>query len=374
LLLLIWILFLISTFFAISPEKAFEKFGYVSKIFLMMILLLSLINTEDRLRLLLRIIALSIGFFALKGGLFAITSGGNSIVWGPEKSYLNANNSIGLVLAMNVPVLLYLSKTETFPVLRWTMRAMLVMSYPAVICTFSRGAWLGLGAITVLMLFKSRRKILILPAACLLAILILPALPNRVVNRYSDLVNYEEEASAQSRLWAWVLCSRVGFANPLHGGGFDYYSWEVYAQYFPEHLEYWSSRDRRGIVWSCHSAWFTILGEHGLLAFSLWLGLIGSCFISLRQIRSSSQIDSTMSWAGPYADMLRLSFVAYVIASTFLDTAYFEIFYQFVATIIIIKEIMKKMMMNSALQPHPSAILLRPRKSVAPPKRSWIAE
>ena len=48
----------------------------------------------------------------MKGGIFAMISGGGFIVYGPEGSFLEANNSIGLALAMNIPVLMYLLKTE----------------------------------------------------------------------------------------------------------------------------------------------------------------------------------------------------------------------------------------------------------------------
>jgi len=53
-----------------------------------------------------------------------------------------------LALVMNIPLLYYLLKTETITWLRWLIKAMLLFSFPAVVCTYSRGAWLGLAMVT----------------------------------------------------------------------------------------------------------------------------------------------------------------------------------------------------------------------------------
>ena len=333
LLLALWGLFGWSTLFAIYPDEAVKQLIYVSKIFLMVLLSTVLINTERRLHLLMRVIALSLGFYGLKTGIFAVASGGNFTVWGPEGTFLEANNAIGLALAMNLPFLYYLLKIETHPWLRRLIITMLVFSYPAVVCTFSRGAWLGLAVATAFMVFKSRHKLFIIVAVGVLGLLLLPLLPERVANRYDDLVNYQEEGSAQSRFWNWEFCSRVALANPLHGGGFDFYSLEMYAIYYPEFLERWPGR-----LWSCHSTWFTMFGEHGFPGIMLFFGIVGACFFSLRQIRSFALTHKEASWSLPYTDILQNSLLTFTVVGSFYDAAYFDLFYQLVAVIIIIKE------------------------------------
>ena len=155
-LLLLWGIFCVTTFFAFSPESAIERLWYVSKIFLMVFLTTSLINSKERVLQLLQVIAFSLGLIGLKAGVWAVLSGGNFLVWGPEGSFLEANNSIGLALAMNVPLLLYLLKIEHVAWKKWLLRAMLIASYPAVVCTFSRGAWVGLFIATVFFVLRSR--------------------------------------------------------------------------------------------------------------------------------------------------------------------------------------------------------------------------
>jgi probable O-glycosylation ligase (exosortase A-associated) len=296
-----------------------------------------LVNNEKRLFLFMRVIALSIGIYGLGGGIFAIMTGGSSMVYGPEDSFLYSNNAIGMAFAMNAPLLFYLAKMERRLWLQRVMWAMLAMSYPATICTFSRGAWIGLTVSTALIALKSKYRVLLIVGGVILGTVLAPSLialaPDRVVGRFQDLQNYQEEGSAQSRFWTWEFCARVGIGRPLHGGGFDFYNEETYRTYFPEYLTHWTTA-----IHSCHSMWFTILGEHGIPGIAIWLMLLGSCFLSLRRILSHANAHGEMSWAINYGNMLQAALISYAITGIFLDTAYFDIFYQLVAATVVLKE------------------------------------
>jgi probable O-glycosylation ligase (exosortase A-associated) len=333
LILALWGTFGFTTLFAMAPDRAVQRLFQNSKILFMVVLSTALINSKQRLHWLVRIIALSLGFYGLKGGLFVIMTGGDFIVWGPDGTFLEANNAIGLALAMNTPLLFYLLKIETHPWLRHLIIAMMVFSYPAVICTFSRGAWIGLAVATALMVLKSRHTVLAIAALGVVALALSPLLPERVAKRYDDLANYQEDSSAQSRFWSWEFCTRVGMANPLVGAGFDFNSLEAYAIYFPEFLERWP-----GKVWACHSTWLTVFSEHGFPGIILWGMLLGSSFLSLRWIRAFALAQPEAAWSLPYIEMLEGALIVFAVVGTFYDAAYFDLFYQLIAVIIIIKE------------------------------------
>jgi probable O-glycosylation ligase (exosortase A-associated) len=338
LLLALWALFGFSTVFALRRADALDGIVQISKILLMVVMTMVLVNSEQRLLWLLRIIGLSLGFYALKGGIFAIVTGGNEMVYGPEDSFLYANNSIGLALAMNIPILLFLLKRERITGLRWVLRAMLIFSYPAIICTFSRGAWLGLAMVTMLAFLKSKYKFILVAVIGVLMVVLQMTIPNiisgRIGQRYENLVNYEDESSAQSRLWSWEFCKRVGMARPLTGGGFNYYSLDAYARYYPEYLARWP-----GKVWSCHSTWLSIFGEHGIPGMMLWVSLLICCFMSLRRIRAFGRAGPGQAHFADFADMVQSSLIAYLVVGTFLDAAYFDMFYYLVAMVVIAKQL-----------------------------------
>jgi O-antigen ligase len=166
--------------------------------------------------------------------------------------------------------------------------------------------------------------------------------PDRLHQRYDSLVNYEEDSSAQSRFWNWEFCKRVGLAHPLSGGGFNLYRLESYANFYPEFLTQWP-----GKVWSCHSTWLTLFAEHGLPGFVIWFTLLICCLLSLRQIRAYGKSAGRLQLLN-FVDMVQNSLVAYFVVGTFIDAAYFDIFYYFVAFIIIQKGMILRQTMEAA--------------------------
>ena len=100
LLVLLWCLFGVTTLGALEPTLAITKLGEVSKILLMAVLTMILINSRERLHSIVQIIGLSLGFHALRAGVFVITTGGQYNVYGPENSFLGTNNAIGLALGI----------------------------------------------------------------------------------------------------------------------------------------------------------------------------------------------------------------------------------------------------------------------------------
>ena len=356
-LLGLWFLFVVSTAIAYVPHRgwpsdaALEKLIQVSKVFVMVCLSMSILYSIERVQLMMKAIALSIGLLAIKNGLFGIVTRGSQMVWGPENSFLYANNAIGLAMAINVPLLYYLIQVESNQWLRRLMWVMLGLSVPAIVCTFSRGAWLGLAAAIGLILLKSKYRYFIGISGAVgvfFIISFLPflansdLLPERVQTRLDQLVNYEEEGSAVSRFWNWEGCKRVGLANPLTGEGFDYYSPLIYVKYYPEFIEKYG----HGKVWSCHSMWLTVFAEHGFPAFLLWIFLLLSCFLSLRKIHRFSKKVDGHEWMSAYASMIEVNLVVFMIVGTFLDVAYFDVYYQVIAAVILLKEYMYRVMMS----------------------------
>lgn len=106
------ILFTLNTAFAMFPENAWQKWEQVMKIILMTFMTMLLINERQKLRYLLLIITLSIGFFALKGVPWGIITGGQFRLQGPPESFIASNNDIGLALNITIPLMLFLGRNE----------------------------------------------------------------------------------------------------------------------------------------------------------------------------------------------------------------------------------------------------------------------
>jgi len=171
------------------PALAWEQFEKVAKIFFMIMVATLVINTKERLCALVWVIALSIGFYGVKGGLFTLMTGGGFHVRGPSGTFIDGNNEIGLALCMTVPLLFFLRQIAPAALLRHAMVGAIVLTITAALGTQSRGALVGLAAMGTFLWLKSRNKVQIglLIAASLL--ILVPFMPDAWTERMYSIRN-----------------------------------------------------------------------------------------------------------------------------------------------------------------------------------------
>src|SRR5690606_29718503 len=85
----LWFVFLFTTVFSFYPDEAWPHLGKVSKILLFTFIPLLYFQDRSRLRILFMVLALSLGFYGLKGGIWVFRTGalGSSAVLGPEGTF-----------------------------------------------------------------------------------------------------------------------------------------------------------------------------------------------------------------------------------------------------------------------------------------------
>jgi len=295
-------------------EPARQQWVKVMKIYIGIFPTLWLINSRDRLRWLLMTVSLSFGLIGLKGGVFALASGFQHRVWGPDDTFYGGNNEIGLALNMTLPLLL-LSTQEAGP--KWAKALFgtsFILSVFSVLSTWSRGALLTLCAVLGAIVLTGKKRWLSVPIIVFAVALMLPRLPEKWFDRMQTIKTYEQDGSAMSRLDSWQFAIDRALKNPLAGGGFAC---------FPE-------RDS-------HSAYFQILAHHGFIAFGLWLSLLFGTTIALERLCRQATHLNGAGWIRPYARAVQISLLGYSVGSAFLGTAYWDIFYHLTAICTILK-------------------------------------
>jgi len=335
---LLWVLFVFTTYFSINQSAAWAYLNQISKIFLMIYVTVILINDATKLRYLLLIMALSLGLIGLKGGVWAVLSGGSHRVYGPAGTFVGENNDLALALNMALPLLLYLSKDEPRRWLKLLLKTCFVMSIVAIIFTYSRGGFLALGLVSVLMMIKAKYKslaVITLGMSCLLALWLVPA---KWGDRMNTIQTYEKDGSAMGRINAWKMAWNLALDRPLTGGGFETFTPQVFRKYAPE----------ADNIHDAHSNYFEMLGEQGFIGLGLYSLLIASCIIRLRFLKSRIRRDPDLQWAQHYPDMLQVSIFAYIIGGAFLGRAYFDMFYQLVGAMVILNRLVKPVAVNSS--------------------------
>lgn len=331
----IWIIFLlwvcITTFFAYHPESAMHQFERVLKIQLFVALTLMMINTKERIQNLVWVIALSIGFFGIKGGIFTVLTGGAFRVWGPPGTFITGNNEIGLATIMIIPLLNYMRITVKN---KWGKRILLFCIISCgftVVGTQSRGAFLAGGAMVFFLWLKSSKKIISGLLLFSVVAIILAMMPQKFFDRMSTIKSYEEDGSAMGRINSWHFAYNLASDNFM-GGGLGAFSKDLFQYYAPN-----PSR-----VLDAHSIYFEVLGEQGFVGLILFL-LMGmfSWFNSMAIIKKAKNIPD-LDWAEKLAKMLQISLVGYAVGGAFLGLAYFDLPYHILALIILTREIVEK--------------------------------
>ena len=195
---------------------------------------------------------------------------------------MGANNAIGLALDMCMPLLWYLASQER-GWLKRLLQTFFFLSIPAVMFTYSRGSTLALAVILLLIMLKSKHRIPLIFAMVIGAVLAVPFIPQKWLERQQTVFTYGEDTSAMSRVDNWKFCWRIAVDNPLTGVGFEYGTNEMFAKYAPEFLQTYA----RGL--NTHSIYFAMMASHGFTGFFVYFGMIGFTYLSCRRIRRTAR-------------------------------------------------------------------------------------
>ena len=334
LVVVLFLYFVFTTFFAWAPAFAWPQLNKVFKIVLMTLIATMFIYGKDRIYALMLVIAGSIGFYGVKGALWVARSGGAERVQGPDGSFMEGNTFIGLAFVMVIPILVYLGRDEKRRWLRNLLFTSAGMTIVSTVFTYSRGAYLGLAVIIPLIFWRSKRKWL--AAAFLIpAIVAAPfVLPDSVFQRASKIENYEDDGSANQRLQSWTVAWNLASDYPLTGAGFEF-------EYAPAD-ERWLAYGNQKYSWAishssaAHSIYFQVLGQHGFVAFALYMALLIGTLVSLGRLRTLSRATPDHEWIGNYATGLQIGMVGYMVSGAFLSSAYFDLAYLYYALVAIL--------------------------------------
>lgn len=317
----------VTTVFALVPDAARTEWTRVMKTMMMLIVLLTVLHGRKHIEWLTWVIALSIGFFGVKGGIFTATGGAMNRVWGPAGSYIEDNNALAAALIMVVPLLWYLRGQAAKPIVRWGLLAAILLTAASALGSYSRGALLALAAMAVFMWFKSSHK---LPLAMLMIVAapgLFYMLPEQWFERMQTIGEYQADSSALGRINAWYTAYNVAKDRPLTGGGFQIWDPAVFDRYAPIPWD----------VHAAHSIYFAVLGEHGFVGLALFLMLGVLTWTTARWIVKQSRPRPELAWAANLAEMCQVSLIGYAVGGAFLSLSYYDLPYYIMAVLVLLR-------------------------------------
>jgi probable O-glycosylation ligase (exosortase A-associated) len=304
------------------------RWGFVSKILLMTVVTIAVVESFAQLRILVVVIAGAFGIFVAKAAPFLVLTGGAYRLFGPANSMLADNNDFGLALNMTLPIFFYLAQTEEHRWVRWIFGVLCLITIPAILFTYSRGALVGLIAVSSLMFLQSRQRMVLVPVIVLGILVALLFAPPSWRERMDPTRSDAIDASARERLNAWAFARNLAADYPIAGGGFATFTPELFARYAPVAMDYHGS----------HSVYFGLLAEHGYVGLALYLILVASCFVGAHRLVKEARCYNDWVVVN-YTNMFRFSLVGFLASGMFLGRAYFDYFFTIVACLAILTRV-----------------------------------
>jgi len=309
-----------------ANEIAVAQFFQFSKILLVALVTTSLVDTRDRVRVLLLVISLSLGFFGFKGGVASLITR-SPILRGPG-GFIQDNNDFSLALVMAFPFLFYLGRIEEDRRLKIGLLFSAAGTILTIALTHSRGGALAFAACVATMILTSRRRALGIAGGLLGVLLFLPFVPSTVWERLSTIRDYEQDASAMARLRAWGVALDMIKDKPILGVGF--WNFQAASPRYDPSVTILPTGEAEAIV--AHNSYLQIWAETGTPAILLYLFLLVSTWWAVRRVRRESEAVGGPRWIASTARAFEASFAGFLVGATFLNRGHFDLYYHIVAT------------------------------------------
>lgn len=322
--LVIFILYmLMTTVFALNPDRAWPMLERALKVQAGTFLTLLLLHRKEHVIALIWVVCSSIGFYALKGGIFTIATLGQYRVWGPADSFIADNNAFALATVMSIPLWAYLyTQYQGRPWIKAGIISAVLLSAVSALGSHSRGAVVAIFAMAIFLWLHSKKKVVVGLAIAIVAISAVAFMPREWEDRIATITDPRSEQSANSRLETWSMLWNLALDRPFTGGGFETYSRWIFERYNPGY-------DR---AHAAHSIYFQVLGEHGFIALGVFLLFWFLVWRMCNQVAVLTRNSTDQRWAYWLAQMLKVSIVAYLVGGAFQNLAYWDVpYYLFVA-------------------------------------------
>ncbi|SNS81648.1 probable O-glycosylation ligase, exosortase A-associated [Noviherbaspirillum humi] len=332
-----------TSLFALEPNLVWVEWERVMKTLFMILIAIAVFHSEKDIKQFTWIVAMSLAFYGLKGGIFTVLSGGSYRVLGPDGSYIAENNSLALALVTILPLVWYLRLQAANKWMKRALTAIVVFTAISAMGSYSRGALLGGAGMMAFLWMKSHKKAQTLIVLVLAVLLICIIMPDQWFARMQSIDDYQKDGSALGRINAWHFAINIA-TERLVGGGFNVFTPNMFMQYAPDPRDFHVA----------HSIFFQVLGDHGAIGLVLFvLLMIFSWRTGTRVIRATRDQEE-LKWANDLAKMCQVSIVGYAISGAFLSLAYYDLYYNIIVILIVLEKAYASKPNRIASQLHPT--------------------
>ncbi|WP_260295942.1 putative O-glycosylation ligase, exosortase A system-associated [Sedimenticola hydrogenitrophicus] len=318
-----------------SSDVVIDEWVKFLKILGFSLVIVGLINTRQRIHSLLLIFVISLGYYGVSEGMKFLATGGAHHVWGPGFSIIGDNNHFALSLIMLLPIAYYLITYSQNKIVKFSLILAFVLTSFAVLGTYSRGGLIGLLAIGIWSVIKTKNRLPIILVGTILGIILITMAPESWFERMDTIQTATEDRSFMGRVVAWKLSVLLALDHPIFGGGFqaiqDLAVWLQYSADF--HLmDFVPTRQPdTHRAHAAHSIYFQVLGDMGFIGLLIFLSILVSAWKNTNFIIKQCKDNQHQKWIYDLGKMLQISLIAYMVSGAALNMAYFDLTYAVIA-------------------------------------------
>ncbi len=316
-----------------SHPELIDKVSRISKTVFFVFIVMIVMQSPNRLKAFVWMLAISMAYISMKGGLFTLLTGGSAKVQGAG-GFMKDNNQLAMALAMTVPIALYLIQHPPHKVLKWPAVAFALLTVVATIGTQSRGGFAALAAVLFMLLMKTKRKFTLLAVMIPLAIAGFYLAPDNIKNRIASSEKTTDDDSFRGRVVMWKFAANLADDNPIEGGGYNVF-------YMQRPRELYLPPGEKGRA--PHSIYFEVLAEHGYVGFVLFLTMLFTGWYSGGTTARRLEAYNETRWLADLCRACQLSLVGYAVGGLTVNIATFDYFYDLLAIIVLSTVVGEKM-------------------------------
>jgi len=305
---------------SVNNRLAYNTFQVMMVDFIIFVIATNVVDSFKRLNNLIWLLLLIHFFLALKGIYhYAVI---HTVVAGQQTSgivgsgYLGDENDFAMALNIMIPFAFFLVIYSRGKIKKFIGFVLLVTFVFGVICSFSRGGWLGLTAALLYCILKSKRRLVSLSLALLLGLSVIMLTPSsywKEVETISDI----KDATAQTRIDYWKAALRMYEDHPIIGVGAG--NGGIWMPEYVTGFEYPATQWGRAFHGTIPQV-MAELGSLGLVCYLLMLIYFIKFMSRLRKLKVSEGDSSFVEFV---ADSVIGGIIGFLSTAIFLSVAYY---------------------------------------------------
>jgi putative inorganic carbon (HCO3(-)) transporter len=318
---------------AMNNRFAFNMTQAMLVNFVIFLIATNIVDSKARLNRLIWLLLLIHVYHALKGvynfAVVGFVAAGQHTTGRTGSGFIGDENDFALALNTMIPFAYFFFMSFRNGFKKYFSLFLVLIFILGVVASNSRGGWVGLGAVIIFCIARSKRKLLSLG---IVALLLLAGALFAPPDFWQEMQSISDTnaGTAQSRLNYWKAAGRMYLDSPIIGvgAGNGPIRMPEYVQGFRSSATQWGR--------TFHGTLPQILAELGTLGIGFYLLMVIYAFKTLFRVRKRAVAEDNESLS-TIADCLTGSMIGYLACATFLSTAYYPQLWTLFVLIIILK-------------------------------------